>query len=137
MLEQIAYFFKGNYGSETLQAHDLRQSLSDALAVWSASWSPFREAPCLSLVTISRDLYLLRDTRPGVAKAEFSLLNEDEASIAVSHQLTCKNDLVDWALAKCVGLLIEGEYIPLAVTDPETYQRLGHPQLSVSEAQNH
>jgi hypothetical protein len=65
------------------------------------------------------DSYLLLDTRrlPGTQAAQG--LSYEQASAALAPQPDTETDVVAWALESQVGVLLDGEYVPLATARPE------------------
>lgn len=99
---------------------------------WRAQWSRSGiERPELSirrLVTGQEGEpigpFVLTDTRGLPGTDRLTLLTREEADVALTDAVRNAPELISWALARKVGVMIDGTYAPLATADPQLVLRL-------------
>lgn len=127
-VDQIAYFFEGEFESGTANATAAIETLRLQVEAWKAAWAPGQVLPALNLCPLSDGTYLLADSRAAAGHPDYRVFSAEQASLSVSHHRADDPSLRAWAHEARVGVTVQGSYIPLAVTDPETFNVLSARQ---------
>jgi hypothetical protein len=131
-LGRLAYSFVADYPSESLQQQDCLAALGRLIDQWQARWAmPGAGPPVLSVRPLGGSgerepdgPFVLTDTRGLPGTAPYTLLTRDEAAAALTDAVPIRPELVSWALARKIAVMIDGEYVPLATADPRLVVRI-------------
>jgi ribosomal peptide maturation radical SAM protein 1 len=118
-LTKLAYHFVGTYDSGAYRRLDLIREIGDALVTWQGRWTGTDgDRPMLHVERVGGDYYGLVDTR-GLPETEESLaLDSTEAAAVLVARPWDGSDLSHWAVARKLGVHLDGWYVPLAVAEP-------------------
>jgi ribosomal peptide maturation radical SAM protein 1 len=131
-VDRLAYGFVADYPSESLEQGDRLAGLCQLIEDWRAQWrKPGIDPPRLSIRPLAgsglRDVdgpFVLDDTRGLPGTDPHALLTRDEATAALTAAVPPTPGLIRWALARKLGVMIDGEYVPLATADPRLVLRM-------------
>ncbi|MBN1219840.1 MAG: RiPP maturation radical SAM C-methyltransferase [Anaerolineae bacterium] len=127
---QVAYYFTAEYESAAHQHPELILGLRREVELWQVAWNfkiplagQFLSCrPRLEVIRHAVDQFELRDTR-GLPDTEVSYaLNRQQAAVALVGGPLHRANGIEWALARKVGVELDGWYVPLATAQPELLQ---------------
>jgi ribosomal peptide maturation radical SAM protein 1 len=72
-IDQIAYYFRGDYSTEFLEERELRKQLNEALDAWATIWEKGASRPVLVVLPLGQNHALIRDTRRCAVDTYFPL----------------------------------------------------------------
>ncbi len=124
-VERIAYFFTAEY---PCGSHDRIEVVSDlwrAVSRWQASWNRNggRGGEELRLRQKHKS-YVLSDTRRLWRKKKSYSLNKADASAVFTARPYRGKDLEVWAVHEKLSVVVDGWFVPLAISDPEVLMEL-------------
>lgn len=120
-LSALAYHFIGDSNALSFDTSQVLRDLRDAVDRWRAAWE--RElAPCLEVVELDAETYLMIDTRPLPGAVFMQQITAEQASVALSlHQTESK--ATRWGVQRSICLETRHGYMPLACAAPAVLQR--------------
>jgi len=131
-IAKLAYHFEADYHSDSREHPELMRKLRHAVEEWRKSWYAGETArPTLALHALSRQLFLLRDTRGLPGTQAMQVLNREEASVALVGRRSVQTAEVQWAIEHKLGVELDGAYVPLATAQPELLQEFAAEQRGV------
>lgn len=74
-LNQIAYYFVGNYTTAFLQDATLQEKIAQGVTHWKSRWEKRKNRPKLCAYPLGTDLFLIEDTR-SQARSRYSIANK-------------------------------------------------------------
>ncbi len=124
-LNKLAYFFNGEFESDSVQNTDIMLELDELVNVWRNKWMIAIKtnsdilAPSLHISSKETGEYELLDARGIKAKPMKISLSEDEARKLLTQHRYEKSDFLQWALNEGLGIISEDWFIPLATADAD------------------
>jgi hypothetical protein len=115
----LAYRFAADYESGSLAHPEVVEAMRQAVDAWQRAWfSADRRRPLLYVSRLSREVFLLLDTRglPGTRSSQ--LLNREEALAVLAGRRSPQGG-VEWAIERKAGVWLDGGYVPLATAEPD------------------
>lgn len=124
-IESIAYHFHADYKSESLNESEFMKKIKKMVLQWKNQWVQKQVPPTLSLTALSKDSYLMIDTRELPGTQELNIISESQAEVALTGKSTHSNDDVEWGIRQKVITEIDSINVPLCTSHPELLQRFG------------
>ncbi|HMA48407.1 MAG TPA: RiPP maturation radical SAM C-methyltransferase [Magnetospirillaceae bacterium] len=124
-LEDLAYHFTGDCSRITVDNSAVLRDLRAHIAYWRQIWddaSADKPAPCLEVIEVGPDSYLLIDTRPLPQAVFMRQISTDQARVALLFH-SQSSDAVRWGVEQAVCFPSGDGYIPLACASPSVLQR--------------
>lgn len=123
-VDNLAFYFDGEYESAFMTCPDLRRSVTDGIRRWISLWQDRRRRPRLARLPMDADATMIADTR-SVAKQAFTALDADASELLYvlnrPHRPAAIPDRLKPCLVELLErhfvVLYEGRYLSL-VTDP-------------------
>lgn len=119
-LDQLAYHFRGRSSGLVVGEEPVLVELSAKIEWWNAVWGRPEEGkkpPCLEIVQLDEQNYLMIDTRPLPGVLPMQQITEEQASVALSfHQ--AESAATRWGEENRVCFRIASGFIPLACAAP-------------------
>jgi len=133
-LTKLAYHFRADYPSGSLQDSDSIAAVSQEIASWIASWKA-DEIPQLLVSRLGKDEYIMFDSR-GISDTNmFEFIDEEQAAVALfGVRAAVNSDAIRWGLQSKVCLPLEGQLVPLAVGSTELMREFEVRQLDSAAA---
>lgn len=129
-IEKIAYHFDADYFSASRNNPDIIEKIKLAIETWQNQGMKVAEDRCfLDLQYISKEKYLLLDTRMVAQNKGPQIINREKASLLVkefeasSLNLISQEDL-EWAIGSHLIVYIDNMYIPLVTSSKKTKETL-------------
>jgi ribosomal peptide maturation radical SAM protein 1 len=124
-VHRVAYHFSGTWPSESREHPEVIHAIDAEVARWRKKYNsyvafgPARiwRPPMLEVVPDEKGGHALVDTRGLPGTEAFVTLTLAQAAAALTSR-PAAGDL-EWALARKVGVMIDGRYVPLATATPE------------------
>jgi len=118
-VRKVAYHFVGDYQSGSDGNGPLIGELESAVADWRKAWEISEEAdeagPCLGVVRMSSEQYILIDTRGLEGQPSVRFIDREEARASlVSRPLRMDDSSTEWARANHLALALDGWHVALA-----------------------
>lgn len=136
-IEQIAYHFHGKYDSAiTADADGTLKPLCYAFDDWRYKWTlPDTPPPILNVSKIDEDHFLLIDTRDLPGTQRITIINREQARIALLDWQLDRVDqyLLSWALGIKIGLIADNRYVALATASYEVLNEFEHEDKPVAQ----
>ena len=124
-LEKLAYHFRADYQSGSLQDSDSITAISEEMARWIAAWRT-DEVPQLFISRLGDDDYIMFDSRGIDGNNRFEFLSEEKATIALlGARGNPHGEVTTWALKHKICLSLEGLLVPLAVASLDLMREFG------------
>jgi ribosomal peptide maturation radical SAM protein 1 len=118
-IAKIAYYFEGDYKSESRDNVEVVRSLNDEIKRWRSYWQLDAAPPALVITELDNDRFLMLDSRGLPNTRELTLLSHHQSSMAlVGPSPRSRNELA-WATEKKLVLEMDRRYVPLATARPE------------------
>ncbi len=119
-ITSIAYYFIGDYESESRNNFDIMNQLRTEIERWYNSWNAKDIPPILSIIDLGEDRYLLLDTRelPGTKRIQF--ISHNQALMALVGKTVESRGELKWAIEKKLLIELDSKYVPLATALPTT-----------------
>jgi ribosomal peptide maturation radical SAM protein 1 len=139
-LDQIAYYFVGDYASSAYRRRDLIGRIEQELGAWRARWAPSAGAPPTPptpptlRVTPVGEYYLVLDTRGLPGTDETMVLDREEATSALRAAPYAETAAIARAIERRIGVVVDGWYVPLATASPALLQSLEREARGSSKA---
>jgi ribosomal peptide maturation radical SAM protein 1 len=116
---KIAYHFDGDYPSAAREHEEIIDRIQDEIREWCRCWTVEGARPTLSVTPLSRDQFLLLDSRGLSGTSEVTFLTRSQASLVLagSRQAGLKEGA--WALEQKLVVELDGRLVPLATAEPE------------------
>lgn len=128
---KVAYHFDGEYECDSHDHPEVIHAIEKEMAIWQQKWEnthiklffgKFKVAapPMLQVTRLADDRFLLKDTRNLIGtQAEYEL-NRAQASAALAPRRYRPTPALEWAIEHKVGIILDkGQYVPLAIAEPE------------------
>jgi hypothetical protein len=120
-LDELAYHFIGDSNALTFETSEVLRDLRQAVAGWRTLWETGTK-PCLEIVEIDAETYLLIDTRPLPNVQFMQQITAEQASVALTrHQVA--SDASRWGLDHSVCIETRHGFMPLACAAPSVHRR--------------
>ncbi len=123
-LEHLSTFFHPTYEAETLRCPEFFETLHGLFTEWNQSFVGTDQRRVLFLLPQGPDAYLLLDTRrlPDTTPAQ-GVDARRAASLLRSEPYEGTEDQI-WALEHHLAVVLDGDYVPLALTTPEVMEKI-------------
>lgn len=124
-LSELAYHFIGDCDGHTVDNSEAVRKLTAAVKDWRALWDCSdgeKAIPCLEVIEIDSENYLLIDSRPQLDVPFMQQLTADQASVALSFHNE-ESALTRWGEERGVCVRERNGYFPLACAAPEVLLR--------------
>jgi ribosomal peptide maturation radical SAM protein 1 len=132
-LPDLAYHFQGKSNGFTMDKSETLRRLNSAVEVWRSRWdTPGGTPPCLEVVDLGSDEYILIDTRGLPGSFIMQPITADQASVALSFH-TEEGPATRWGEEYHVCLRGRGGFSPLACASPkilDRFERVSAPDLA-------
>lgn len=114
-LRKLAYHFEGDYESAARAHPEVVRQVREGVDAWCKAWlREEKDRPLLCVHRMGDGLFVLQDTRGLSGTREFQFLTRQEALLALVGKRSPAAGEVDWGLDQKVGVMLEGQYVPLA-----------------------
>ncbi len=116
-VEHLAYHFVGDYDSGSYQVPDVMRRIIELVDAWRARWMA-GESQLLQVARMGAG-FLLVDTRNidgGIQGAR--LISPEQARAALIARPADDGEHTRWALDHRLGVLLDGDFVPLPTADP-------------------
>jgi hypothetical protein len=121
-LEKLAYHFVADYDCASHQHPDVMERLAQEIRAWQKRWEPDNASLTALYVIPSGDRYLLFDTRGLPDTMPMQVLDDEQASVALTVRFDVDRPEVAWALQHKLGVVVDDRYVPLAIATPDLLQ---------------
>jgi ribosomal peptide maturation radical SAM protein 1 len=134
-LDELAYHFTGDTRGHTIDNSETLRQLDTAIDTWRKHWDKTKDGhnlPCLEVVEVDPDNYLLIDSRPLPNSIFMQQITAQQASVALSFHNE-DSALTRWGTERSVCVKGPNGYIPLACAAPgvlERFERVLAPDLA-------
>jgi len=120
-INKVAYHFQADYASASVENTATIKALSSELESWRSAWnSESTPLPLLELTPLSREQFLLIDTRGLADSDEVQFLSRDQAALVLAGaRVDSPVDDAAWALERSLVVELDGWYVPLATATPQ------------------
>jgi len=121
---ELAYHFRGECSGTTVENSDVLRRLDEFVEAWRALWDQYdegRNQPCLEVVQIDSESYMLIDTRGLPGTSLMQQITAEQASAALAFH-TSPSEATRWAETHSVCIRVRDGYIPLACAAPDVLQ---------------
>jgi len=124
-VRRLAYHFTGVYECDAHEHLDVIWELLREVQRWQSAWSPKGKRPGNELL-LSRDerSYTLVDTRSVSREKGPRRLERREASDLMTTRPYTGDEFQTWAVREKLAAVVDGWFLPLAVSTPELYREL-------------
>jgi ribosomal peptide maturation radical SAM protein 1 len=122
-LENLVTFYHPTYQAETLHSPEFFQTLYGLFTEWNQSFVGTDQRRVLFLLPQGPDAYLLLDTRRLGNPPAQPVDARRAASLLKSEPYRGTEDQV-WALERRLAVVLDGDYVPLALSTPEVMEAL-------------
>jgi len=138
-VHKVAYHFFADYQSGSAKNAALVKEFEQAVQDWSKAWESAdgedATIPCLAIVKMSNEQYILIDKRGIEDQLEIRFLDREQASAAlVSYPLRMEDATGQWARANHLALSLDGWHVPLATASPAIlaeFEESAHSQAHI------
>ncbi|HSR67475.1 MAG TPA: RiPP maturation radical SAM C-methyltransferase [Acidobacteriota bacterium] len=112
---KISYHFFGDYQSDAMSNRDLMVEIRNEIRKWQEKWNqPEQPRPLLEVTPLSREYYMLMDTRPLEDQRQVQFFNwEQTIDLLTEHPLSRKDEL-QWMLDSNLAVIVDERIVPLA-----------------------
>lgn len=122
-VKKVAYHFFADYQSGSAGNAPLVRDFEQAVVDWSKAWEladgQDKTVPCLGIVKISSEQYILIDRRGLKDQPEIRFLDREQASAAlVECPLRMEDARGEWARENHLAVSLDGWHVPLATASP-------------------
>jgi ribosomal peptide maturation radical SAM protein 1 len=124
-LDRLSYHFTGDSDGCTVDNSETVRQLRATVEQWQRLWDFTNEEtarPCLEVVEIDPENYLLIDSRPLPDVLFMQQISADQASVALSFHNE-ESALTRWGEERYVCIKGQNGFIPLACATPEVLKR--------------
>jgi ribosomal peptide maturation radical SAM protein 1 len=118
-IAKIAYYFEGDYKSESRDNVEVMRSLNDEIKRWRNSWQINAAPPTLVITEFGDDLFLMLDSRRLPGAQELTILSHDQARVALAGPSPGSRDELAWAIEKRLVLELDSRHVPLGTARPD------------------
>jgi ribosomal peptide maturation radical SAM protein 1 len=124
--EDIAFYFTGDYQSESLQDGAHLLDFEAGVDAWRKLWANKSSVPVLSLKKISEDRFALLDTRQISGLPELQMIDRAQATVLTNNRKKShlQQELIEEYTARKLAICVDGWFIPLVVTTPSLLEEL-------------
>lgn len=134
-LDQLAYFFEGEYSSVDTLAPDLIRTIGQQVTEWRRAWLEASQPPQLHLQPYGSGVYLLRDSRGLSGTSPWLPLSLPQAVAAVVARPVGRAGALEpffrAAAAQHLAVEMNGWYVPLATAPPPLLLELEQSRLAL------
>jgi len=126
-LAALATVYHPVYGAETLGDRAFLDRLKALFTEWNQSAVGTDQRRVLMVLPQGPDAYLLLDTRRLPGTQPFQIVDTDQARALLAGEPYTGTERQDWALARSLAVVLDGDYVPLALSTPEVMETLVFP----------